>query len=715
MLQPGDGHGGEWWTPRDLPSLSCPLQRPDPSGTGVVVFVPGQPPTLTSGTTMGRPGPATSRTVGFDLGSEVTPIRPYSEPPRDSKYAFLPPPARISLYPPEPTTKGWWTDPAGSDRTRPTQPSQRRGRSPTGSDYGERWYVQNLVTRDGRCPAEEVEPGAAETQLLGGITEDPDPLFIRRRTGRPERRRLFLPGPSGSSFTGLLMGWWTDPLSDFRATHHGSRWTQYSEVPGCQWGHRFAEPAEPRPSSSGSSSTTRGRSEPIAPSPWPGFVLLGLVRRSMVGANLPPGRTGRILPLFVAGVESGRCCRTRSLRSPSARRTRPVSSTAESSLSIFGRGVVALKGSSTSGPLVAVVVLWTPFSSGFSPRGWRGHSALGEVDRGEVGTFDETGEGSRARDSTVASISRRAGRGGRARASRRRRGRGSGRACGGPSSGSSRGGRGRSGRWRRSRRSGPRRRASGVGAARDGAGARGVAGQLGAGFDQAGSRASPKGSGRLLSPKTFHHRASQPPGTSTSAARTRPTPGSTQWNGGRRRYQVERRRGEVDVLEGGDGHVKRAPSCFERRRSASRSSSSTAVTVARPTPAGGRWPDRSPGPPPGHGRRGRGRSAAPAGRRPAPGTAGGRCRSHRPRRRRDPADRSRRQGRPSSPVSRTRRTGVPFPLYRRKKNAGSGRGIRLSGSRGPVGLDESPRLEVLVVLEPDTALEARLRPRARRP
>jgi hypothetical protein len=31
---------------------------------------------------------------------------------------------------------------------------------------------------------------------------------------------------------------------------------------------------------------------------------------------------------------------------------------------------------------------------------------------------------------------------------------------------------------------------------------------------------------------------------------------------------------------------------------------------------------------------------------------------------------------------RARRTGVPFPLYRRKKNAGSGRGARPSGSRG---------------------------------
>ena len=75
---------------------------------------------------------------------------------------------------------------------------------------------------------------------------------------------------------------------------------------------------------------------------------------------------------------------------------------------------------------------------------------------------------------------------------------------------------------------------------------------LGARFRRSGSVASWNGSGRGGSPNSFHHNASQPPGLrreeifGSAALRVEPMEGRRHGD------EIERRRRELDVLEGGD-------------------------------------------------------------------------------------------------------------------------------------------------------------------
>lgn len=187
------------------------------------------------------------------LGSrwrEVT-ERPYSQPPQDSKYALLPPPAPIPLYPPEPTTKGWWTDPyrPGPDPANPAKPAP----GPLCQRFhdGERWTPYICYRIPGARPRKWslALPGP---NFWGGITQDGDPL------GHPAPKLgvrtiddySFLPmALSGSEPPDPpTMGWWRDPLSDFgERFHDGSRWTQYRAYWSRQWGREVLEsPPVPR-------------------------------------------------------------------------------------------------------------------------------------------------------------------------------------------------------------------------------------------------------------------------------------------------------------------------------------------------------------------------------------------------------------------------------------------------------------------------------------
>ena len=226
------------------PPVASPRDAPNPPTQGWWVD-PCQPPR--GFTQRYHDGSSWTGYVSELLGSTWQDVteRAYSQPPQDARFAFLPVPARIPLYPPERPTKGWWTDPyrPGPDPAKPDRPAP----GPLCQLFhdGERWTPYICYRMKGAQPKKWslALPGP---NFWGGITEDADPLAhpAPKLGGRAIDDYSFLPVVlSGTEPPDPpTMGWWTDPLSDFgQRFHDGSRWTQYSEFWTRQWGHHLLE------------------------------------------------------------------------------------------------------------------------------------------------------------------------------------------------------------------------------------------------------------------------------------------------------------------------------------------------------------------------------------------------------------------------------------------------------------------------------------------
>jgi hypothetical protein len=173
--------------------------------------------------------------------------RPYTPPPApDGRYAFLPHPARIPLFPPEPPTRGWWTDPY-----RPGPNPRKPGYLAPGPlcqrfHDGGRWTPYISYRMPGARQRKRIFT-VQQPNVWSGITEDPGPLAQpapKLDIGRSIDDYSFLPRTlSGDDPPEHpTMGWWKDPFRDFgQRFHDGTRWTQYSEFWSSKMGEHLLE------------------------------------------------------------------------------------------------------------------------------------------------------------------------------------------------------------------------------------------------------------------------------------------------------------------------------------------------------------------------------------------------------------------------------------------------------------------------------------------